>query len=205
MSVFEIVFWLSAFGLFYTFVGYPILIGLVALVRPRPTPKEDIIPRVSLIVSAHNEEAVIGQKIENCLALDYPREGLEIIVASDGSTDRTNEIVSQYANNGVTLLAIKEQQGKTLTLNEAVRIAKREIIVLTDANAMFARDALLKLVRNFSDSDVGFVTGWTQYKAEGASETGHSARSYGHLECLIKEKESLVGSCVGAEDRKSVV
>jgi cellulose synthase/poly-beta-1,6-N-acetylglucosamine synthase-like glycosyltransferase len=195
----EALFWISAFMLFYAFQGYSLLIRGLAFVRPRPVRQDPCTPPVSLIVSAHNEEAVIGEKIENCLNLNYPAHRLEIILASDGSNDRTTEIAHRYEKQGVKVLDIKQQQGKSLTLNEAVRMAKGHIVVFTDANAIFAPNTLLTLVRNFSLPAIGFVTGWTRYKVKGESESDGATKAYGNQEALIKEKESLFGSCVGAD------
>src|SRR6266496_3710934 len=111
--IWEALFWLSAFGVFYAFVGYPLAIGVLAYVKPSLIAKENIAPSVSLIICVYNEEAVIQEKIENSLALDYPKDKIEIIVASDCSTDRTNQIVSEYLNRGINLLTLSDRKGKT--------------------------------------------------------------------------------------------
>ena len=124
--------------------------------------KKEIYPYVSLIISAYNEENVMRQKIENSLELDYPKEKLEIIVASE-STDKTNEIVKEYKDKGVTLYAYEKREGKRATLYRTVPLAKGEIIVFSDANAIYKKDAVKKIVRNFSDKRIGCVSGRLRY------------------------------------------
>jgi len=199
MTSAESLFWLAAAAVTYTFAGYPILLWALTLWRRRAAPAAKQLPSLSLIISVHNEEDVLPMKVENALTLEYPRDRFDIIVASDGSTDRTNEIAARFAGAGVRLFAVPRQQGKTLTLNDAVRMAKGEVVVFTDANAMFSHAALLHLVRNFADPRIGFVTGWTLYRASRGSATSQSARSYGLLETQIKYMESLLHSCVGAD------
>jgi cellulose synthase/poly-beta-1,6-N-acetylglucosamine synthase-like glycosyltransferase len=156
---------------------------------------------VTVIVSAYNEEQVIGEKIANTLALDYPGNLLEIVVVSDGSSDRTCEIVASYAPRGVVLRHYEGRIGKTACLNRAVPLATGDLVVFSDANSAFAREALSALVEPFQDRSVGFVTGWTRY---GAAEPGRAGDSlgigiYSRLELLTKRLESRLGSCVGAD------
>jgi len=121
----KVTFWFAVFLLFYVYFGYPLLLSAIALLRKKTTKAQDSFePTVSLIIAAYNEEAVIGEKIENSLKLDYPRDKLEIIVFSDASTDRTDEIVKNYANQGVKLLRIEGRKGKTCCQNEAAKIAQ---------------------------------------------------------------------------------
>jgi len=115
-------FWILVLTLFYIFAGYPLLLLLLSALTPRkPLPAPDHLPDVTLIVTAYNEEAVIKRKLENCLELDYPEEKLEIMVVSDGSNDRTDEIVGDFAGRGVTLLKTGGRIGKTAAQNEAAR------------------------------------------------------------------------------------
>lgn len=155
--------------------------------------KADIAPIVSIIVPAYNEEKVIGKKIENALALDYPKDKLEITVTSDASTDETNNIVQAYAGREVKLIAWPERKGKTAMLNSLVPTARGEIIVFTDANAMFRKDAIRMLVRNFADKSVGCVCG-ELYLTNQESHTARGEGFYWWYETFLKRKESETGS-----------
>ena len=147
MLALEIVFWTALGLIVWTHAGYPLAAGLLARLRPRPVAKAAIAPSVVLIVAAHNEDAVIGRRIENLLALDYPADKLEIVVASDGSSDRTNEIVSGVAAREPRVRLLDCQRGgKTLAQNRAVRETESELLAFTDANTEWAPDALRRLV-----------------------------------------------------------
>jgi len=135
------IFALSAFLIFWTYVGYPIFIALLARWRPRPHRREPLELPVTLIVPAYNEEAVIAAKLENLLALEYPAALREIIVVADGSTDRTVEIVAGYAGKGVQLLYQPERQGKIAAMNRAAPQAHGDILIFSDANAMMEPDS----------------------------------------------------------------
>ena len=147
----------------YVFAGYPLLLCLIgSFSRRKPLPETTSWPSVSLIVSAYNEEKIIGEKLANCLSLD-PSGQLEIIVVSDASTDQTEVIVERYACEGIMLQRMPTRGGKTTGLNAVVPLAHGDIVVFSDANALYAADALKKLVRNFADPTVGCVTGDSQY------------------------------------------
>jgi cellulose synthase/poly-beta-1,6-N-acetylglucosamine synthase-like glycosyltransferase len=192
----EALFFLLLFLTAYSFAVYPaVLLGVSALVR-RPWEKGAPGLPVTVIVSAHNEEAVIGRKVQNCLDLDYPKDAVEIMVVSDGSTDRTNEIVSCVQDRRVSL-AVFPRLGKTACLNRVVPSVRGKIIVFTDANSMFPTDALATAVRNFKDPAVGAVTGWTAYVD---AENGRPATGiYSRFERWMKHRESLAASCAGAD------
>lgn len=154
---------------------------------------------VSIIVSVYNEAKIIAEKIENALALDYPKEKLEIMVVSDGSTDGTKEIVYDVSSRDtrIILKGFPERAGKTACLNRVVPAARGNIILFTDANSMFPTDILKKLVRNFADPQVGLVTGWTRYgNIQDAEDT---TGIYSRFERWTKIRESMVSSCVGAD------
>jgi len=188
----EIVFWASLGLIVWTHFGYPLATGLLARLRPRPVAKARVEPSVVLVVAAHNEDTVIRRRIENLLALDYPPEKLEIVVASDGSSDRTNEIVSEIAAREprVQLLAC-ERGGKTLAQNRAVRETESELLAFTDANTEWAPDALRKLVANFADEDVAYVSGKLQLTAsDGTNREG----LYWRYELWLRSNESKLGS-----------
>lgn len=197
-------FWLSVFLLFYVYVGYPLL--LLAM-RPRQTGTagansensiSDIEPPATLIISAYNEASVIAAKLDNALALDYPADKLSIIVVSDCSDDGTDDIVSGYADPRVHLLRMDERSGKSIGLNHAVDKAAGEIIVFTDANAMFAPDALKNLIAHFADEEVGVVTGQQRYESEDEGEPTQEGL-YWRLESAIKQLESDNGNLVGGD------
>lgn len=195
-----VVFWGAVCALCYVFVGYPLILVVVGhFVRKRLVCETPTQPTVSLIVSAYNEEKVIGEKIENCLSLQYPPDKLEIIVVSDASTDRTDAIVASHTHEGVILKRMPVRGGKTTGLNAVVPAAKGEIIVFSDANALYDPDAVQKLVRNFADPSVGCVTGDSRYVQLDASYVGVSEDTYWDYERLLKIKESALGSMVGAD------
>ena len=153
---------------------------------------------MSVVIAAYNEERVIGDRIENALALDYPSDALEILVASDGSTDATAAIVARYAGRGVRLLSLP-RQGKIRALDAAVLEATGEILVFSDANTMCAPDALRALVRNFADPGIGGVAGHTGYRLEVNSESSARGESlYWDYDTWLKHLESLTGSVVSA-------
>jgi glycosyltransferase involved in cell wall biosynthesis len=188
----EIIFWTSLGLIVWTHFGYPLAMGLLAWLRPRPVAKAAIEPSVVLVVAAHDEENVIGRRLENLLALDYPADQLEIVVASDGSTDRTDEIVAEIAAHEprIHLLAC-ERGGKTLAQNRAVRETKSELLAFTDANTEWAPDALRKLVANFADEDVAYVSGKLQLTAsDGSNREG----LYWRYELWLRSNESKTGS-----------
>lgn len=184
----------------YVLVGYPLLLRLIVLVRgPRPVAKADITPTVSLVISAFNEVEVIAAKLENALALDYPRDRLTIVVVSDASDDGTDEVVAGFADRGVVLRRQTARRGKTVGLNATMPTLSSEVVVFSDANAMYQPDALRMLVRNFADPAVGCVTGEARYEgdADGAADEGEGA--YWNYEIQLKRRETAVGSSVGGD------
>lgn len=194
----EVLFWASLGILVYGYVGFPLLVAAVGFVRRRDVDRGDIQPSVTVIVAAYNEEDDIRERIENVLASDYPPDALEVIVASDGSTDRTNEIAAEYEDRGVRLLALP-RRGKLHALDAAVARAQGEILVFTDANTSFASDAIRRVVGSFADSDVGGVVGDARY-SHGAEEesVGRGEALYWKYDRWLKRMESLTGSVVSA-------
>jgi cellulose synthase/poly-beta-1,6-N-acetylglucosamine synthase-like glycosyltransferase len=197
MSTIEIAFWSCVLLTGWTYAGYPLLLALLARARPRPLAQADLEPAVSVIVAAYNEEKHIGRKLQATLALDYPRERLEVIVASDGSTDRTNEIVDALQEDGVRLLAIPERRGKTAAQNAAAREARGEFLVFTDATTRFRPDALRQLLRAFADPRVGCVGADLQYLSRQGTLVGKGCGLYWRYEKRVKELESAVNSLIG--------
>ena len=193
----EIIFWLSAAALVYTYVGYPLLLALVSWLRPRAVRRAEGAPRVSVVITAYNEERDLRGKLENTLALDYPAELLEIIVASDCSTDRTDEIAGEFAARGVRLHRQPERLGKTAAQNAAVEQARGDIILFSDATTLYERDVLRALVPSFADPTVGCVAGRLIYVDPAASSVGRGARSYWGYETFLKRHESRACSLIG--------
>lgn len=193
----EYLFWLSLAVLFYTYAGYPLLTIVAGrLVRRRVATGPDE-PTVTVIIAARNEARSIRATLENKLALDYPREKLQIIVVSDASTDGTDAIVQEYASDGVVLLRQEPRRGKTAALNVAADRATGQVFVFADANSMYAPDTLRMLVRNFSDPDVGYVTGRLVYGGGDGSNVGFGCKAYMAYEDLLRRSETRLGSIVG--------
>jgi cellulose synthase/poly-beta-1,6-N-acetylglucosamine synthase-like glycosyltransferase len=192
-------FWASLGIIVYTYLGYPLVLKILSYFFSVPVNKAAFNPLVTLITSVYNEEKVVAAKIENSLTLDYPKDHLEIMVVSDASTDRTEEISREYACQGVKTLRIEGRVGKTACLNKAIADAKGEIIIFSDANSIYDKGAVREIVANFADNRVGCVTGYTRYISQGASTMVESVGLYAHLEKKTKELESMLGSCVGAD------
>ena len=194
----EFTFWLSVALLVYTYAGFAALVVVAGLLLNRRVQKRDITPKVSLIIAAYNEEASIAKRLDNVLQLDYPKDKLEVIVASDGSDDRTEEVVARYADRGVHLLRLP-RRGKIHALNDAVTHAHGEILVFSDANSIYDRQAIRKLVRNFADPAVGGVGGNTIYTTEEDADTCSEGENlYWNYDKWLKEMESCTGSIISA-------
>jgi cellulose synthase/poly-beta-1,6-N-acetylglucosamine synthase-like glycosyltransferase len=188
-------FWGSLGALAWTQAGYPLTAAVLARLRGRPVRKDDIEPSVSLIVAAHDEEDVIERRLQNLLDLDYPFEKLEIIVASDASTDHTDELVEAVAEREpqVRLLPCL-RGGKVAAQNQAVRSTTGDVLAFSDANARWRPDALRELVRNFADPDVAYVCGGHFYEAaDGTNREG----TYWRFESWLRRSESRLGSITG--------
>lgn len=193
-----VTFWLALFSLVYVYAGFPLLVMVVGKLRNRSVQKQPITPRMSLIIAAYNEEEVIAERLENALAVDYPQEALEILVASDGSSDATEVIVERFRSRGVRLLRLP-RQGKIRALNEAVSHATGEILVFSDANIHFHPHALRALARNFADPAVGGVAGHTGYRLPANGESSSQGESlYWRYDTWLKEMESRTGNVVSA-------
>jgi glycosyltransferase involved in cell wall biosynthesis len=195
MIALEVVFWTALGLLVWTHVAYPIAAALGARVRPRRVRKGDVEPSVSVIVAAHDEEAVIERRLENLLALDYPGDRLEILIASDASTDRTDELVEAVAGRDSRVRLLRYPRGgKLAAQNRAYREASGEILAFSDANATWAPDGLRKLVRNFADPDVAYVCGQLLLqRPDGSNQEG----AYWRYEMWVRGSESNLGSVTG--------
>ncbi len=185
-------FWGSLGALAWTHAGYPLAMGVLARVRPRPVRKAEQTPSVALVVSAHDEEAVIRRRVENALALDYPPERLEIVVASDGSTDLTDAIVGRDRGREPAFRLLQcPREGKVAAQHRSVRETSSDVLAFTDANSEWKPDALRELVRNLADSEVGYVCGQLRLESpDGANMEG----AYWRYEMWVREQESTASS-----------
>jgi len=191
----EIVFWASLAALAWTHIGYPLAVAALARLRPRPARRGAILPAVTLVVPAHNEEDVIERKLENVLALDYPHDRLEVVVASDDSSDATHDIVARFEPRGVRLIHC-ERRGKVAAQDRAVRESAGEIVAFGDANVEWDPDALRELVAPFADPAVGMTCGQVRLvnPAGGTNQEG----VYWRYEMWLRDRESLVHSMTGS-------
>jgi cellulose synthase/poly-beta-1,6-N-acetylglucosamine synthase-like glycosyltransferase len=171
---------------------------MVSNLRRREVRRGDFKPTVSVIITAYNEERDLGAKLENTLALDYPRQLLEIIVASDCSTDRTDEIAQSFSDRGIKLMRQQMRLGKTAAQNAAVEKASGEIILFSDATSNYQPDVINKLMPSFADPNIGCVAGRLVYVDPSGSRVGRGARSYWGYETFLKSHESRACSLIGA-------
>lgn len=190
--------WFSLAVLAYIYLGYPALVWLLARLVGRSPKRQSFFPSVSLLIPAFNEEAHIEARLHNSLKLSYPKDQLEIVVASDGSTDRTNTIVAAFQARGVRLIAMPQNVGKSAMLTAVVPQLKGEIVVLSDASSELDADALKELVQVFADPKVGCVSGLYRLKATGGDMRGEGEGLYWRYETFIKQQESRLHSILGA-------
>lgn len=193
----QIVFVASTAAILYVYLGYPILVFLISRLRPKPVAKRELQPSVSIVITAYNEERHMREKLRNTLTLDYPKENLEIVVASDCSSDATDEIVREFAPQGVRLIRQSHRGGKTAAQNLAVENATGEIILFSDATSSYQANVVRKIVSNFADSSVGCVAGKLIYVDPAKTDTGSGARSYWGYETFLKENEARACSLIG--------
>jgi cellulose synthase/poly-beta-1,6-N-acetylglucosamine synthase-like glycosyltransferase len=191
-------FWATLAISVYTYLGYPSVVGLLARLFGRPHGRAPIEPTVTLLIPAHDEAVVIAAKLDNALALDYPRDKLQIRVLSDGSTDGTDAIVRRYAERGVELQRIDPRGGKPNAINNGVPLARGEILVLCDANTMFARDALRRLVRHFADPAVGAVTGDVRLRGCAAAHGAGEGLLF-RIERFLQVNEARLWTAIGVD------
>ena len=186
-------FWFFSSVIIFTYFGYPLLLIIISVFRKNQAQKANFFPTVSIIIAVHNEEKVLKRRIENLLNLQYPKQKIEIIIASDGSTDRTNEIAKSYSNKGVTLVVSESQKGKSAIQNMAVSQTKGEIILFSDADTLFKTNFLKKLVPNFFNHRVGCVTGKVIWKNLEDTSVSKFAGSYWEYESFLRYVESKLG------------
>lgn len=197
MELARICFWLSIFLIIYPSIIYPSLVFLLGLIRPRPVKRCSWLPFVTVLIPAYNEAQNIAATIQNKLNQDYPRDRLAIIVISDGSTDDTDDIAREYSCQNVRLLRREHRQGKAAALNEAVRYARGEVLVFSDANSFFSPDAIRRLMENFADPEVGYVTGNLAYTVQSPGIAGKGCSAYIKYENALRILETRVSSIIG--------
>ena len=193
----EGVFLIAFLLVLYTYVGYPAIMGILARVTRRDVRKAPIRPTVTVLIVAHNEACNISQRIENCLDLEYPPDRLEIVVASDGSSDGTLELARAYESKGVKIIGFPLRRGKPAVINDVILQLRSDLVVLSDARQTYAGDALCALVSNFADSRVGAVSGELILRDE-SNPVGAAVGFYWRYEKFIRRSESRWGSTVGA-------
>ncbi|MDQ3949671.1 MAG: glycosyltransferase family 2 protein [Gemmatimonadota bacterium] len=195
----ETVFWLAVAVAAYVYAGYPLLLAGLRLAIRRPVRKAPIEPSVSLLVAAYNEADVIEAKIRNALALDYPADRLEIVIASDGSTDQTAEFAQRLADGErVRVFVHPTNRGKLAVLNEAVPLLRGEVVAFSDASSMLARDSLRRLVESFADATVGAVSGVYRVRRHDEAQLGRQEDFYWRYETFLKKQEAALDSVLGA-------
>jgi len=205
MTTLKVLFWMCIFLVFYTYLGYGVLLWLLVkikrIVRGRPTlpdlPADDALPDVTFLVCAFNEQDVVDQKIENTRLLDYPREKLHLMWVTDGSTDDTNLRLAQYPD--VQVVFTPERRGKTAALNHGLSLVTTPITVMTDANTMVNAEAIRHIVRCFQDPKVACVAGEKRVIARHESQTAAQGEGlYWRYESTLKELDSELYSAMGA-------
>jgi poly-beta-1,6-N-acetyl-D-glucosamine synthase len=193
------VFWVSAIFIGYTYAGYLGWLWLRAKLQPWPVRRGPVQPEVSIVMAVHNEEQVLEKKLQNLVQLNYPAARCQIVVVSDGSSDRTAEILREHAGDA-RLYSVMNQlsRGKAAGLNNGIEVAQGEIVVFTDARQMIEADALRLLMENFADPEVGCVSGELMLGEAGTGETGRGMGLYWRLEKKVRELEAASNSVVGA-------
>lgn len=188
-------FYFSIFFILYAYFGYPLVLMSISIFRSRPVKKGDITPPVSFIITAYNEEKRIREKIENTLQQDYPKDKLEIIVASDCSADRTDEIVKSYQSQGVKLVRPAERKGKENAQRYAVDAATGDILIFSDVATILKSDGISNIVKNFNDSTVGCVSSEDRFVDPDGKISGEGA--YVRYEMFLRNLETKVNTLVG--------
>ena len=191
-----LLFWLSVIVVGYAYIGYLLVLALQARLRTLPVLSAPIQPRVSVILAAHNEQANLPGKLAALFALDYPEDRLQIVVASDGSTDGTNAILEKHAPR-VTAVLLPAPGGKASALNHAVRVAKGEILIFMDVRQAVDRDAIRRLVACFGDPSVGAVSGELHLETADGQPSSEALGIYWRIEKIVRKLESATGSVVG--------
>jgi biofilm PGA synthesis N-glycosyltransferase PgaC len=199
LDMMEILFWISLALIVYCYLAYPLLVYVLSSFAANSAAKSDFEPTVSIILSAYNEEEFIVDKIKNLLSLDYPADKIEILIGSDGSTDQTNNLVKSLVSPQISFYLFLERRGKAATINELAVKAKHEIIVFTDARQIWEKKALCELVSNFSDPQIGCVSGELCFHSiQGLGGTARGINIYWNYEKFLRSCESKIHSMLGA-------
>ncbi|MFC1658437.1 glycosyltransferase family 2 protein [Candidatus Omnitrophota bacterium] len=193
----EALFWLMFIMVIYTYFGYPLLNLVISLFINNRVNKKEIEPSVTFLITAYNEERHIREKLENTLGLDYPRDKLEIIVASDASSDQTDQIVREFVKSGVKLFRVEGRVGKTEVQNQAVNTARGEIVIFSDATTKYEKSAIRKIVRNYADPAVGAVSGRYKYFDPNHTQIGTGTIAFWDYENFIKIKQTQIKTITG--------
>jgi cellulose synthase/poly-beta-1,6-N-acetylglucosamine synthase-like glycosyltransferase len=199
-----VIFWACVFFVLYTYILYPLLLGILASLVPAQKPYDRYEPDVTLLIAAYNEKNAIAAKLENCLALDYPHDHLQILVAADGSDDGTDDIVRGFGERGVELSFDPQRNGKMAAIDRAMKVARGEIIVMSDANNLYNPMAVRALVAPFQDNTVG-ASGGAKKILEGDGVLGSSEGLYWKYESWIKKQETRLGCTTGAAGEAFVI
>jgi len=192
-----VLFWFLVVIIFYTYFGYPLLILIMSLFVAKKISQADIEPNVTFLITAYNEEKSIKGKIEDTLRLNYPKEKLEILVASDASSDNTDNIVAEFQDKRVRLFRVEGRVGKTEAQNQAVKIAKGEIIIFSDATTKYEKSAIRNIVRNYADLRVGAVSGRYKYFDTGQTQIGTGTIAFWDYENFIKARQTRIRTITG--------
>ena len=204
MKAFEVLFWISLFIVFYTYIGYGILLYILGKIKecfrkpaPRPMPADDALPPLTLFIAAYNEEDVVDEKMRNCLELDYPADKLRILWVTDGSNDHTNERLSHWPQ--AIVLHQPQRQGKTAALNRGIHFVETPLVVFTDANTHLNREALREIVHAFTDPKVGCVAGEKRIAVQSKDNAASGGEGlYWKYESTLKALDARLYSAVGA-------
>ena len=188
-------FWLSVLLILYSYFGYPLSVWVLSRFKKVETPTAEYEPTVTLLIAAYNEAAAIRIKLENALALDYPKEKLQILVTNDGSDDGTVEIVRSFAEQGVEMVSGAERQGKIMALKRGVEAARGEILVMSDATNAYSPNTIRALVAPFADPSVGIASG-AKFIPKGDGALGSSEGLYWKYESWLKKQETKLGNCI---------
>ncbi len=197
LEILYIIFGISVFGIFWTYAGYPIFIWFLSkIIKKEHKYDENYQPNVSLMIMSYNEEKTIEKKIKNTLEQNYPKEKLQVMVVDSASTDKTHEIVEKYKNKGIELIKQEERRGEASAMNYGIKYARGDIIISTDANSYFNKDAIRHIVKHFSDPNIGIVGGEMSVKVVSPVAESRGTYFFRKYEEFLKEKESVIDSTV---------
>ena len=205
MLLLKVLFWVCLLLVFYTYLGYGMLLYLIILIKrlvkgknsPTPLPADDQLPSMTLMICAYNEQDIVAEKMENTRALDYPKDKFRVMWVTDGSNDRTNELLAAYPE--VDVVFSPERRGKTAALKHGLREVKTQYVAFTDANTMINPGAMREIARQFMDKTVGCVSGEKRVAARQAGEMAAEGEGlYWRYESTLKKWDSELYSAMGA-------